>query len=50
MTVPARPVALVTGGRQGIGRATCAALVASGFDIVCLNLFQDGVRQTKDAV
>jgi NAD(P)-dependent dehydrogenase (short-subunit alcohol dehydrogenase family) len=50
MTATVRPAALVTGGRQGIGRATCAALAASGFDIACVDLLEDGVRDTEAAV
>lgn len=34
----ARPVAVVTGARQGLGRATSVALAAKGFDLVLIDL------------
>lgn len=46
----ARPAALVTGARRGIGRATCAALAARGFDVVGADLSEEGVAETAAAV
>ncbi len=45
-----RPAALVTGARRGIGRATCAALAARGFDVVGADLSDDGAAETGAAV
>jgi NAD(P)-dependent dehydrogenase (short-subunit alcohol dehydrogenase family) len=45
-----RPAALVTGARRGIGRATCAALAARGFDVVGADLSADGAVETEAAV
>ena len=46
----ARPAALVTGARRGIGRVTCAALAARGFDVVGADLSEEGVAETAAAV
>ena len=45
-----RPAALVTGGRRGIGRATCAAMAAAGFDVVAADIADDGAEETRRAV
>ncbi|MCB1381891.1 MAG: 3-ketoacyl-ACP reductase [Notoacmeibacter sp.] len=45
-----RPVAVVTGGRQGLGRGCAMALAARGFDLVLIDLHDDGTaRATVDA-
>lgn len=41
-----RPLALVTGGRRGIGRAACAALARKGFDILAADIEEAGAEET----
>ncbi|MBR0666678.1 3-ketoacyl-ACP reductase [Roseomonas hellenica] len=45
-----RPLALVTGGRRGIGRATCIALAERGFDILAADREEEGAAETAAAV
>lgn len=39
-------VALVTGGRRGIGRAICVELAAKGFDVAVVDHLEDGAIET----
>lgn len=46
MTTPAAPrIAVVTGGASGIGRASCARLVADGFTLAVADLDPDGATR-----
>jgi len=46
----ARPAALVTGARRGIGRAVCVALAHAGFDVVGSDVASEGADETAAAV
>lgn len=46
----ARPLALVTGGRRGIGRATCVALAQQGFDILAADIEEEGAAEAAGLV
>jgi 3-oxoacyl-[acyl-carrier protein] reductase len=47
---PSPPVAVVSGGGTGIGRATSAALTADGMDVVIVGRRADVLRATADEV
>jgi NAD(P)-dependent dehydrogenase (short-subunit alcohol dehydrogenase family) len=48
--MPTRPVALVTGARRGMGRAIAAHLARRGYDILCVDLVEDGSEETARLV
>jgi NAD(P)-dependent dehydrogenase (short-subunit alcohol dehydrogenase family) len=51
MTQPIEnPIAVVTGGGSGIGRATSIAMAAQGFDIQIFDLSPEGAEETLDLV
>jgi NAD(P)-dependent dehydrogenase (short-subunit alcohol dehydrogenase family) len=45
-----RPVVLVTGARRGIGRASCAALAAKGYDVLGCDVSEEGMDETAAVV
>lgn len=49
MSTREKPVALVTGGRQGLGRGCAIALAQRGFDLVVVDLHEDKVSQATVA-
>ena len=50
-TAPSGPgVALVTGGRRGIGRAICSELASRGFDVAFVDHVDEGAEETARLV
>ena len=47
--VSSKPVAAVTGARQGIGKGIALALARSGFDLVLVDLVEDEAAQQTAA-
>jgi len=47
---PARPVAIVTGARRGIGAAIAGELATNGFDVAITDLADEGADLTLDAI
>jgi NAD(P)-dependent dehydrogenase (short-subunit alcohol dehydrogenase family) len=47
---PSRPVAVVTGGRRGIGAAIAKYLATNGFDIAITDLSDEGADAATDAI
>ena len=43
-----RPLAVVTGGARGIGRATCLLLIYRGHDVACVYRSDSSAEQVKD--
>lgn len=50
MTQRRKPVAVVTGGRRGLGRGCAMALAERGFDLVLIDLHEDGAARETVAV
>jgi len=47
---PARPMAIVTGGRRGIGAAIAIELASRGFDIALTDIDAAGAEETLAAI